>query len=72
MRFLYHLRCQAHHAIRRRTALEPAVYTNSMVHLKKRLQMRAADIALAACRRFAVSCSGHTQQFLVTAIKLLR
>jgi hypothetical protein len=31
MRFLYHLRCQAHHAIRRRTTLEPAIYTHSMV-----------------------------------------
>ncbi|KAJ6998478.1 hypothetical protein NC653_014604 [Populus alba x Populus x berolinensis] len=40
MRFLYHLRCQAHHAIRRRTALEPAVYTNSMVHTRTCISRR--------------------------------
>jgi len=34
MRFLYHLRCQAHHAIRRRTTLEPAIYTHSMVYTR--------------------------------------
>ncbi|KAJ6931190.1 hypothetical protein NC652_014631 [Populus alba x Populus x berolinensis] len=30
-RLLYHLRCQAHHASRRRTTLEPAVYAHSMM-----------------------------------------
>ncbi|KAJ6920535.1 hypothetical protein NC651_014199 [Populus alba x Populus x berolinensis] len=50
--FLYHLRCQAHHAIRRRTTLEPAVYAHSMVSTRTCIsRMEPHDEVLLVCHQ---------------------